>query len=621
MPIDVNSYNAQFRQFVDFATQAHKSGSDSKIAQIGTAGRGVDGANPLAGRTIVPKSQWDFVGNIGRLAASRATNDSVRELFRSTIVDMFGGESKVPQGVKDAMKLADYGKGKPLTARRILAVSAAVTAEVAKLNQAKSAALSDGFTKTEVETMSKVAGFYSEATGCTRLEAFQEVAKAGTNANRLLNYGGRFLESADNFRNGLRLLDSFKSWFTGVGDALQANGGTRGDRKEGMSKTLLTADVATFSPVRLRGVEKFVFEHSANDPSFDLAETDENKLFGMENNPATHFLGRALYKACAQTVAQIPPERRKTFFTAVNLFYPILDNAADANKRAADRGEVGESKLIVGRVLKNLDKIAEMEANGTLTFKNLAKVCVPELPEDSAFEFKEVGDKLNAVLDSVNSIVLEKNLPIDMLVKVVNTMYDTGCSLDEALDAANGGKSPPTAPYVSSGTLEIEAFDGTTKAGRKQLQTDLVRPKNYGDMKNNKDLLPEKKVAFTFNFPGEPSIETNETKQGKENIETVLNKIESLCGKAHPAQASSVMAQVSQSGLADLYGGLTIHGIRSSEHVACDFSLSKDDATGDVTIRYSSPEGLPFSFEWTATVKVDGTVTTTPFQYNGPDTL
>ena len=53
----------------------------------------------------------------------------------------------------------------------------------------------------------------------------------------------------------------------------------------------------------------------------------------------------------------------------------------------------------------------------------------------------------------------------------------------------------------------------------------------------------------------------------------------------------------------------------------CVPELPKDDATGDVTIRYSSPEGLPFSFEWTATVKVDGTVTTTPFQYNGPDTL
>jgi len=621
MALGIDLNNAQFRQFVDFASTARANGSDSKIAQIGTSGQGVDGANPLAGRTIVPKSQWDFRGNIGRRAASRATNDSVRELFRNTLVEMFGGESKIPQSVKDAMKLQDYGKGKPLTARRILAVSAAVTAEVAKLDQAKSAALSDGFTKAEVETMSKVAGFYSEATGCTRLEAFKEVSKVGTNANRLMNYGGRFLESADNFRDGLRLLDSFKSWHARVGGELEANGGTRGARKEGMSRTLLTADVASFSPRRHLGIEKFVFEHIAHDPSFDLAERDENRLFGMENNPATHFLGRGLYQACTQTIAQIPPEKRKTFFTAVNMFYPVHDNATDANKRASERGEVGESKLVVGRILKNLDKIAEMEAGGTLTFKNLAKVCVPELPEDSAFEFKEVGDKLNAVLDSVNAKVLGKGLPIEMIVTVVDTMYDTGCTLDEALDAATGGKAPPKAPYVSNGTLEIEAFDGTTKAGRNQLHTDLGRPKNYGDMKTGKDLLPEEKVAFTFNFPGEPSIATNGTKEGKENIGTVLDKIESLCGKAHPSQASSVMTQVSQSGLSNLYGGLTNHGIRSSEHVACDFSLSKDSATGDVTIRYSSPEGLPFSFEWTATVKVDGTVTTTPFQYNGPDTL
>ena len=262
-----------------------------------------------------------------------------------------------------------------------------------------------------------------------------------------------------------------------------------------------------------------------------------------------------------------------------------------------------------------------MEAGGTLTFKNLAKVCVPELPEDSAFEFKEVGDKLNAVLDSVNAKVLGKGLPIEMIVTVVDTMYDTGCTLDEALDAATGGKAPPKAPYVSNGTLEIEAFDGTTKAGRNQLHTDLGRPKNYGDMKTGKDLLPQEKVAFTFNFPGEPSIATNGTKEGKENIGPVLDKIESLCGKAHPSQASSVMTQVSQSGLSNLYGGLTNHGIRSSEHVACDFSLSKDSATGDVTIRYSSPEWLPFSFEWTATVKIDGSVTTTPLQYTGPDTL
>jgi hypothetical protein len=33
------------------------------------------------------------------------------------------------------------------------------------------------------------------------------------------------------------------------------------------------------------------------------------------------------------------------------------------------------------------------------------------------------------------------------------------------------------------------------------------------------------------------------------------------------------------------------------------------------------PWGLPFSFERTATVKIDGSVATTPLQYNCPDTL
>ena len=56
MALGIDLNNAQFRQFVDFAAQAHKSGSDSKIAQIGTAGQGVDGANPLAAPSPRPRS-------------------------------------------------------------------------------------------------------------------------------------------------------------------------------------------------------------------------------------------------------------------------------------------------------------------------------------------------------------------------------------------------------------------------------------------------------------------------------------------------------------------------------------------------------------------------------------
>ena len=47
----------------------------------------------------------------------------------------------------------------------------------------------------------------------------------------------------------------------------------------------------------------------------------------------------------------------------------------------------------------------------------------------------------------------------------------------------------------------------------------------------------------------------------------------------------------------------------------CVPELPKDDATGNVTIRYSSPEELPFSFEWTATINTDGNVTTTPLRF------
>ena len=54
-----------------------------------------------------------------RTKDAKAANDEVRELFRKSIAEMFGGEGNIPDSVKDAMLLKDYGSGKPLTARRI----------------------------------------------------------------------------------------------------------------------------------------------------------------------------------------------------------------------------------------------------------------------------------------------------------------------------------------------------------------------------------------------------------------------------------------------------------------------------------------------------------------------
>ena len=73
---------------------------------------------------------------MGRLASLKKANNATRDAFMKAVADMFGGEDRIPDSVKDAMKLEDYGKGKPLTARRILAVKAAIDQVAEQARQA-----------------------------------------------------------------------------------------------------------------------------------------------------------------------------------------------------------------------------------------------------------------------------------------------------------------------------------------------------------------------------------------------------------------------------------------------------------------------------------------------------
>ena len=56
------------------------------------------------------------------------------------------------------------------------------------------------------------------------------------------------------------------------------------------------------------------------------------------------------------------------------------------------------------------------------------------------------------------------------------------------------------------------------------------------------------------------------------------------------------------------------YGIKSDEHIPVTFTLSRDNETGAVTIRYSEPKGLPVKFSWATTIDVDGNAVTTPMQ-------
>jgi hypothetical protein len=121
MPLNVNGYNNAFSAFVEFANAngAENGKAVARFAATETMQLGV------ARKIVAADPQVDRVGKSRDLDQKRL-NDSVRTAFRNAIRDMFGGEAKIPANVKKAMLLKDFDEGKPLTARRILAVKAAI---------------------------------------------------------------------------------------------------------------------------------------------------------------------------------------------------------------------------------------------------------------------------------------------------------------------------------------------------------------------------------------------------------------------------------------------------------------------------------------------------------------
>lgn len=123
----------QYKSFVDFASQHNDARNQETIARATNL---AVPSNLLEGRTIDVANDNDSVGKFKRSEALQRENDITRKLFRQSIIDLFGGVDKIPQSVKDAMKLKDYGQGKPLTVRRIMAVKAAVDVYLERANLA-----------------------------------------------------------------------------------------------------------------------------------------------------------------------------------------------------------------------------------------------------------------------------------------------------------------------------------------------------------------------------------------------------------------------------------------------------------------------------------------------------
>ena len=114
--------SAQFDSFVAFAQKAMAAGDTKAVARADDT---VTETGGLASRSI-KAATTDKAFALFRSKTDKADNNAARDLFRQSVIDMFGSESKIPPDVKDAMLLKDYEVGKPLTARRIMAVKHAI---------------------------------------------------------------------------------------------------------------------------------------------------------------------------------------------------------------------------------------------------------------------------------------------------------------------------------------------------------------------------------------------------------------------------------------------------------------------------------------------------------------
>ncbi len=622
MPLDINGYNSVFKSFVAFAQERHDANQVKAVADAHV--NRLDGHRVLA----VTRSETDEVHKWLRTRDEYRVNDRTRDYFKKAIIGMFGGESKIPDSVKEAMIMDDYNAGKPLTARRILAVKAAIDADgtakarAAKIRletfspEVKAAALGMGYTKAELPKLARAAHFYAEVNNCAEFEALEALTTPGSKANRLLGYGGRFLKSAANFREGLRLLDSFETWYTATKATLDATGK---NYQEGMPKTILNANDSYFKPDMQRGMEKFIFEEIASNASLDLAEQDPEKVFGMENNAATRFFGRGLSWSFTQTVANIPPAKRAAFYAALDTAFPLVTDVAIARlplfRRPGDQISTINKGIVLARVMKNLDKLAALVAKGGLTVKAFVKICFPEAREKTLGAVGALLKRWNAEIRGGADI--EAKYPAEHSERMLALLEETGCSVEEALVAAQGGKQPPIPRYFATGTLQLEAFDGTTRGARSQLAADMDRPANYSIVGGQQNILGEDR-GFLCSFPDGSFHKANGSEAGLAAIQTIADKVENLCGAVHREQASSVIMMLSQAGHGNLRGGLVGYGIASNEHAPVDMTLSKDATTGAVTIKYTSPKELPFRFEWTATVDTEGKVTSTPMKFEKP---
>ena len=475
MPLQVSSnYSTNFQKFVDFANKAYATKGEDTVVRF----------------TGMPKG--DYKGTFAsflRTSEMKTANDQVRDLFLKSIADMFGGERNIPDIVRDNMRLEDFGKGKPLTARRINLVRIAIdTLGGGKFSDGASVekAHSMGYMNSELPKLARVANIYQQATGCTDAEAENAALDPSSKARKLYDYGGRFVKNADSFKAGLGLMDKFAAWYGNLMDDCAA--------KKLDTPTKLNLNFSVCTREADAAVQKFVFEEIAVNGKISFDAKNSEDLFGMAKNPAMRFVGRGYTTSFSNSLAQIPPEKRGVIYAVFDALDKLPANAGELAKR----DKVGYSLLVAARVMKNFDAVAALQASGKLDRAHLVTLLYPDLNVSS-------GDSNRQISSAYETRVARDPVIMPSLHMLAE---NSGATLDEADAAISSGTRLENAPGISSFSGKLEEMDGTARGGRKTMIYDLVRPTTPNLTENDKPALADENVKFVFNFPGGETIDT-----------------------------------------------------------------------------------------------------------------
>ena len=451
-------------------------------------------------------------------------------------------------------------------------------------------ALAAGYHKSELPRLAKAFALYKVAMGVSDAAALSAVRDPASKVSRLMSYGGRFMESAEDFRAGLILMDRFAEWYANLAD------GARSEHPDTLSK--VNASAGSTRPEAVKAYELFVFQDLAIRPDVNL-NADPETLFGIEHNDVVNFFSRANGVSYIATFVKLPPAKRQVLFAAFKAIEPPRPENPDHSLT-----DVNDHAGYIARILRHYDEVAELMAAGNLDRTHLNQILTPDLDLPPDATSKQVREAIQARVYAKYANSFEK------IMEVSTLMGYTGCTVTEALEAVETGKKPANLPDIASTTMRIENIDGTTNAGREMMLGDLCRPSNPSYVGGRQSILSDDENHFVVKIGGE-TIKC--IRSGNPDVNApIADKIENLCGKVHVEQANTVMRGLAQGAHLPLLSILPHHGISGGEHMPLTYTIAKNDETGAVTIRYSEPKGFPFKFSWETTVALDGTSTTTP---------